>query len=116
MIEISKMYVSPNEVDAHGDSMTAEEIVKMVANANEHISKGTLAGNIDHKTNTDQFTFVKAFVAECDMSIGGNFIAEGTPLLKIQYHDKELWKERKGGKRTGWSIGAQAGSVEYVEI
>lgn len=116
MIEISKMYIAPNEVDAHGDSMTAEEIVKMVANANEHISKGNLVGNIDHKTNTEQFTFIKAFVAECDMRIGGNFIVEGTPILKIQYHDKELWEKRKSGEFTGWSIGAQAGSVEYVEI
>ena len=116
MIEIAKMYISPEEIDAHDDSMTAEEIVKMVANFNSANEAGVIKGNIDHKTNTEQFSFVKAWVSECDCTIGGHFVPEGTPLLKIKYNDKELWKERKAGGYTGWSIGAKAKGFEYVEV
>lgn len=116
MIEISPMYCGPDEVDAHGDAMTSVEIEKMVSNANKAISDGTLQSNFDHKDQTDGFTFIKAFVAECDMSIGGHIVSEGTPLLKVKYVDKDLWAARKSGAYTGWSIGAKAGSVVEKEI
>ena len=118
MIEISKLYCSPMEVDAHDDAMTEEEIRKMVANLDSNIQKGKTKGNFDHDLSktTDKFSFVKAFVAECDCEIGGNYVAEGTPLIKVKYHDADLWKERKEGGYTGWSIGAKAKAVEYVEV
>ncbi len=116
MVEISPMYCGPDEVDAHGDAMTSVEIEKMVSNANKAISDGTLQSNFDHKDKTDGFTFIKAFVAECDMSIGGHTVSEGTPLLKVKYVDKDLWEARKSGSYTGWSIGAKAGSVVEKEI
>ena len=122
MIEISQMYVTPLDVDAHGDTMEYEEVVKMVANANTKIAKGTLKANYDHKkdgstySSTDDFKFIKAFVAECDMNIGGNLVKEGTPLIKVKYLNKEAWEDRKSGGKTGWSIGGRAGSYEWVEI
>lgn len=114
MIEISQLYCSPLEVDAHDDVMTAEELEKLVAAVNEGIASGAISGNFDHNVDepTDKFSFIKAFIAECDMEIGGNFVPEGTPLIKVQYHDRELWESRKAGEWTGWSIGAKAGSTE----
>lgn len=122
MIEISQLYVSPLDVDAHDDTIDREEAEKLVKNANDKISKGTLKANYDHEkdsngfTSTDDFTFVKAFIAECDMTIGGNKVVEGTPLIKTKYHNKDVWEERKAGGFTGWSIGGRAGSYEWIEI
>ena len=123
MIEIGQMYISPMDADAHNDSMTAEEIVKMVDNANKAIAAGTLKASYDHERDecgvfkaTDDFSFIKAFVAECDCVIGGKFVPEGTPLLKAKYHNVDVWKARKEGGYTGWSIGAKAKSYEYIEV
>ena len=116
MIEIGQMYCTAMDVDAHDDAMTLEDVYKMVDNFNEANAKGIVKGNIDHTETTDKFSFIKAWVTECDCSIGGHFVPEGTPLIKAQYHDAYLWKERKEGGYTGWSIGAKARSVEYIEI
>lgn len=123
MIEIGQMYVSPLCIDAHDDSMSHEEIVKMVAHANDLISKGELKANYDHSKDengvfksTEDFSFIEATVAFCDCYIGNNFVSEGTPLLKAKYHNKDVWKARKDGGFTGWSIGGKAGDCEYVEI
>lgn len=123
MIEIGQMYVSPMDVDAHNDSMTAQEIVKMVDSANTAIAAGTLKANYDHQRDedgvfksTEDFSILKAFVAECDCTIGGKYVPEGTPLLKAKYHNVDVWKARKEGGFTGWSIGAKAKSCEFIEV
>lgn len=115
MIEISAFYCAPDDVDGHGDAMSAEEIVKMVDNFNIELSKGKNLSNINHKETTEGFTFIKAFVAECDMMIGEKPVREGTPLIKVQYNDVDLWKARKAGEYTGWSIGAKGKYVEDSE-
>ena len=115
MIEISAFYCAPDDVDGHGDVMSAEEIVKMVDNFNVELVKGNNLSNIDHKESTEAFTFIKAFVAECDMVIGDKPVREGTPLIKVQYNDADLWKARKSGEYTGWSIGARGKYVEESE-
>lgn len=123
MVEIGQLYVSPMDIDAHNDTMTACEIVKMVDSVNAAINAGTLKANYDHQkdesgafASTEDFSFIKAFVAECDCTIGGNYVPEGTPLLKAKYHNVDVWKARKEGGYTGWSIGAKAKSCEYIEV
>ena len=115
MIEISPFYCAPDDVDAHGDTMSAVEIVKMVDNFNAVLAEGKNLSNIDHEEYTEGFKFIKAFVAECDMMIGDKPVREGTPLIKVKYSDVDLWKARKAGEYTGWSIGARGKYVEEQE-
>lgn len=118
MIEIAPVYIAPYplEIDAHGDTITLEETISMVANINKNIENGNLQANFDHEETTDKFHFIKAWVAECDCTIGDSYVPEGQPLIKVQYTDEDLWKERKAGERTGWSIGARASSFSYKDV
>ena len=116
MIEVAPVYIAPMEIDAHNDSITLEETYTMVNNLNKSIANSNLKPNFDHRESTDKFSFIKAWVAECDCEIGGHLVPEGQPLLKVKFHDAELWEDRKNGKYTGWSIGAMATSFRYVEV
>lgn len=123
MIEVSQLYCAPNVTDTDNDFMDLEQITKMVSSLNEAIQTNIIKANYDHEkdedgvfTSTEDFTFIKAWVAECDCTIGDDFVAEGTPLLKTQYNNPDVWNERKSGEYTGWSIGACYASTEEVEL
>lgn len=102
---IEVLYCAPLESDAHGEGMTEDEIRKMVDNFNENITK--IRGNFGHAVNTDKFSPVKAWVNECDCTIGDEIVKEGIPLVKLKFHDPELFQKRKDGVFKGISIGAQ---------
>lgn len=102
---IEVLYCAPLEGDAHGEGMTEVEIRKMVDNFNSNISK--IKGNFGHAVNTDKFSPIKAWVNECDCVIGEETVKEGLPLVKLKFHDAELFQKRKDGVFKGISIGAQ---------
>ena len=85
------------------------EIRKMVANFNANINN--IKGNLGHIKNTDKFKPVMAWVNEVECMIGDNYISEGTPLVKIQFYDAELYQKRKEGQMMGLSIGAMGRTV-----
>ncbi len=101
---IEVMYCPPEEDDLHGERMSELEIRKMVDNFNSNISN--VSGNLGHIKNTDKFKPVKAWVNEVDCYIGDELVVEGTPLVKIQFYDKDLFQARKDGTLLGLSIGA----------
>ncbi len=109
MESIEVLYCAPNEADAHGEAMTESEIRKMVDNFNANI--GIIKGNFGHAVNTDQFSPVRAWVNECDCMIGGELVQEGLPLVKLKFHDPELFQKRKDGVFKGISIGARGKRV-----
>lgn len=109
MESIEVLYCAPLEADAHGEAMTENEIRKMVDNFNTNIHK--IKGNFGHAVNTDQFSPMKAWVNECDCMIGDEFVPEGLPLVKLKFHDPELWQKRKDGVFKGISIGARGRRV-----
>ena len=82
----------------------------MVDNFNQNISN--VSGNLGHLKNTDKFKPVKAWVNEVDCYIGDEFVVEGTPLVKIQFYDPELYQARKDGILKGLSIGAMGRIVK----
>ena len=104
MIAIEPLYCKPMEADLHEEGMTEEEIRKMVDDINSNID--TISGNIGHAINTDGFHFVKAWINECDCTIGDEYVPEGQPIIKVQFEDPKLWELRKSGKLQGLSIGA----------
>lgn len=101
---IEVMYCPPEHDDLHGERMSEMEIRKMVDNFNANIKN--VSGNLGHLKNTDKFKPVKAWVNEVDCYIGDEFVVEGTPLVKIQFYDEELYNARKNGVLKGLSIGA----------
>lgn len=107
---IEVMYCPPEYDDLHGERMSDLEIRKMVDNFNENISN--VSGNLGHLKNTDKFKPVKAWVNEVDCYIGDEFVVEGTPLVKIQFYDPELYQARKDGILKGLSIGAMGRVVK----
>lgn len=115
MIAYEPMYCPPNVADCVQDAMTDEEIVKMVDNANKKIADGTLKPYLFHKTQTDAFSFVKAFVNPWDCVVGDQEIYEGQPVIVVKYKNKRAWELRKQGIIKGPSIGGIAGSIEEVD-
>ena len=107
---IEVMYCPPEYDDLHGERMSDLEIRKMVDNFNENIAN--VSGNLGHLKNTDKFKPVKAWVNEVDCYIGDELVVEGTPLVKIQFYDAELYQARKDGVLKGLSIGAMGRVVK----
>lgn len=110
MESIEVLYCAPLEADAHDEGMTEDEIRKMVDNFNLNIEK--IKGNFGHAVNTDKFSPVKAWVNECECLIGDQVVQEGLPLVKLKFHDAELWQQRKDGIFKGISIGAVGVKVD----
>lgn len=107
---IEVLYCPPEEDDLHGERMSDLEIRKMVDNFNENITN--ISGNLGHIKNTDKFSPIKAWVNEVDCYIGDELVVEGTPLVKIQFNDPELYQARKDGVLKGLSIGAMGVKVK----
>ncbi len=107
---IEVMYCPPEYDDLHGERMSELEIRKMVDNFNDNIAN--VSGNLGHMKNTEKFKPVKAWVNEVDCYIGDELVVEGTPLVKIQFYDAELYQARKDGVLKGLSIGAMGRVVK----
>lgn len=116
MIAIEPLFISPMEVDGHGDTMDEVEIRKMVANFNKAVEEERLGTKLFHKESTDKFSVIKAWVNECPCVIGDTLVPEGQPIVKTKFHDKKLWEMRKSGELKGVSIGARAKSYEEIEV
>lgn len=98
----------PDTVDAHGEWMSAETIRKGCENFNENLSKGCIQSNLFHMEGTDKFTIEKSWInEELDVIVSGSDqpIKAGSWVVKIQYHDDNLWALKKADLIQGVSIG-----------
>ena len=102
---IEVLYCPPDEEDLHGERMTEQEIRKMVDDFNANIDN--ISGNLGHLVNTEKFKPIKAWVNEVDCMIGDELVVEGTPLVKVQFFDDDLYQARKDGVLKGVSVGAR---------
>lgn len=107
MIAIEPMYCQPGVADGHGEGMDLDTIYKMVESANEAIGRGTLSGGLFHKENREDIEILKCWVNECPCVIGETEVPEGQPIVKVKFHNTELWGLRKAGKLKGLSIGGK---------
>ena len=109
-------FLYPVEVDdAHGERMDRDEIVKMVDSLNKANEESKLESSIDHVFPVEGWHLVKAWVNECECTVGDTLVPEGWPLAKTKFTNPELWAARKEGRLLGLSIGAR-GKKEEVEI
>lgn len=100
----------PNEVDAHGDITSEDEVRKACHNFNKY----SMQANLFHLTKTSTFEFAESYIAPVDMVIGDKLVTKGTWVCAIQCLDDGLWELIKSGDICGVSIGALA-SIEQLE-
>lgn len=97
----------PDVEDAHGDSMSADEIEK----AAHSFMKD--ARNIDkqHDFNAGVGEVVESYIAPADFTIGDETITKGSWVMVTKASD-EIWEDIRKGSITGYSM---AGTAETIE-
>ena len=109
-IERKALFVvlSPDEVDAHGDTYSAKEIEKGMQSFNRHCMKA----NLFHMVETQEAEIVQSYTTPVDMYIGDKFIKKGTWLQEFYFPETEvgeqLWQAVLNEEITGVSVGCTA--------
>lgn len=100
--------LSPDEVDAHGDTYSAKEIEKGMQSFNRHCMKA----NLFHMVETQEAEIVQSYTTPVDMYIGEKFIKKGTWLQEFYFPETEvgeqLWQSVLNEEITGVSVGCTA--------
>lgn len=96
-IVIEPLYILPETVDGQGYTISLEETYEMVKSFNKANEEGILQTSLFHSHKTDSFKILKAWVNECDCTIGGQLVPEGQPLVKLQFINDAAWELRKNG-------------------
>jgi len=94
----------PDEIDAHGDITSEEEIRKACYNYNKYSREA----NLFHVSKTESFFLAESFVAPVEFFIEDRFVKKGTWLATVQALDDDLWALIKSGDICSLSIGALA--------
>jgi hypothetical protein len=100
----------PDEIDAHGDYMTAEEIEKA---AHNFIAKYR---QIDRQHNfiSGVGEVVESYIAPSDIEVGTETIKKGSWVLVTKASD-EVWEAIQKGEITGYSMAGYAKTIEEEE-
>jgi hypothetical protein len=110
LMQATFIVMVPNEVDAHGDTTSEDEVRKACHNFNKH----SMQANLFHMVQTDTFEFCESFISPTEMILGDKVVQKGSWLCTIQCLDDSLWTLIKSGDICGVSIGALA-KVEDIE-
>jgi len=95
---------SPDEVDAQGDSASAEEIKKAAFDFMENCR----VFKIMHKGKPAKIKILESYVAPADFTINKRKIKKGTWLLTTRINDSKVWAKVKDGTLTGFSMAGYA--------
>lgn len=107
--------LAPDEVDAHGDTYSEQEIEKACHSFSLHCNKA----NLFHRIETENANVVQNFTAPSDFSLDdGREIKKGTWLQMWYFPETEegemIWKAVKDGQINGVSVGCRA-TVEELD-
>ncbi|MED4749941.1 XkdF-like putative serine protease domain-containing protein [Brevibacillus choshinensis] len=102
----------PDEEDAHGDTMTADEIEKAAHGFMERQS----TYNIDkqHDLDADKGYVVESYIAPVDMELGDQEIKKGSWVAGVKVTDDDTWEQIEKGEITGFSMWG-VGKREKIE-
>ncbi len=85
----------PEVLDAHGEWMSEDTIVKACANFNKNLESGNAKPNLFHlKSETEKLEILRTYVLPCECTIGETVVKKGTWVGEIKWHDGNLWKQR----------------------
>ncbi|MED1802245.1 XkdF-like putative serine protease domain-containing protein [Brevibacillus porteri] len=92
----------PDVTDAHGDSMTADEIEKAAHGFLERQN----SYNIDkqHDLEADKGYVVESYIAPVDMTFGDQEIKKGSWVAGVKVTDADTWEQIEKGEITGFSM------------
>ncbi len=93
----------PDEVDAHGDIISAEEIERA---AHEYLAKSRIIG-LQHKETADA-EVVESWISPIDFELNGSQIKKGTWIIAVKVNDSKLWDSIKSGEFQSFSFGGFA--------
>jgi len=94
----------PDEVDAQGDTASAEEIRKAAYQFMEEVQ----AFKVNHQGRPVKARVLESYVAPDDLTIAGHRVKKGSWLLTTRILDKTVWEDIKSGKLTGYSMAGYA--------
>lgn len=93
----------PDEIDAHGDIVSKEEIEEA---AHKYLVESRIVG-LQHK-GIAPAEVIESYVAPSDFLINNNKVKAGTWLVAVKIHDDELWNKIKNGEYQSFSFGGYA--------
>jgi hypothetical protein len=105
--EITGEVLVPDQVDAHGDIMSAAVIEKAAGDFLASYNRSTTLGFM-HRDFSKRFELRQSYVTTCDIAIASKTVKAGTWIMVVKILDEKIWKGVKDGKYTGFSIGGKA--------
>lgn len=102
----------PDVEDAHGDSMTAEEIEKAAHGFMER--QNTYNIDKQHDLDADKGYVVESYIAPVDMTLGDQEIKKGSWVAGVKVTDADTWEQIEKGEITGFSMWG-VGKREKIE-
>jgi hypothetical protein len=100
----------PEVEDAHGDSMTSDEIEK----AAHKFLKDFRNIDTQHDFDAGAGELVESYIAPVDMDIDGEIITKGSWVI-VTKATEEIWESIKKGEFTGYSMAGTAETIEKQE-
>lgn len=100
---VLKAMKDESEYDLHGDTYSAEEVIKACRSFNENC----MQANLGHLVMVEKGTasIVESYTAPVDMMIDDEFIPKDSWLQVWKFADDELWAGVKNGDWNGLSVG-----------
>lgn len=102
----------PDVEDAHGDTMTAEEIEKAAHGFMER--QNTYNIDKQHDLDADKGYVVESYIAPVDMTLGDQEIKKGSWVAGVKVTDADTWEQIEKGEITGFSMWG-VGKREKIE-
>lgn len=85
----------PDVLDAHGEWMSEDTLVKACENFNKNLEAGNATPNLFHlKAETEKLEILRTYVLPCECTIGETLVKKGTWVAEMKWHDDNLWKQR----------------------
>ncbi|EMT54244.1 phage-like element PBSX protein xkdF [Brevibacillus borstelensis AK1] len=102
----------PDVEDAHGDTMTAEEIEKAAHGFMER--QNTYNIDKQHDLDANKGYVVESYIAPVDMELGDQEIKKGSWVAGVKVTDADTWAQIEKGEITGFSMWG-VGKREKIE-
>ena len=102
----------PDVKDAHGDTMTADEIEKAAHGFMER--QNTYNIDKQHDLDADKGYVVESYIAPVDMELGDQEIKKGSWVAGVKVTDADTWVQVEKGEITGFSMWG-VGKREEIE-
>jgi len=94
----------PDEVDAQGDTTTANEIEK----ACYYFMENSQTFKVSHRGEPVKVQVLENYIAPVDFVVGGRPVKKGSWLLTVRVLDKVVWNRIESGDLQGYSLAGYA--------